>query len=65
MKHSNGEIVDKALDQIIGHVEVAADLLDISVEMKDEKGKMHTYLVSFRRDGMEAWKAFDILEVTD
>ena len=65
MKHSNGEIVDKARDGLIGHVEVDTDLLDISVDMKDEKGKTHTYVVSFRRDGMEAWKAFDIMEVTD
>ena len=65
MKHSNGEIVDKARDQIIGHVEVDTDLLDISVDMKDEKGKTHTYLVSFKREpNGEAWKAFDIAEVT-
>lgn len=63
MKHSNSEIVDKARDSIIEHVEVATDLVDISVDLKDEKGKTHTYLVSFRRDGEEAWRAFDIMEV--
>lgn len=63
-KHADGEIVEKARDQIIGHVEVDTDMVDISVDLKDEKGRTHTYVVSFKREEEEAWKAFDIMEVT-
>lgn len=64
MKHPDGEIIEKAREEIIGRVEVDTDMIEITVDMEGEKGKMHTYLVSFKRekDG-ESWKAFDIAEV--
>ena len=64
MKRPDGEIVDKARDQIRGHVGVNTDMIEISVDLEDKKGLTHTYLVSFRRENEETWKAFDITEVS-
>ena len=65
MKHPDGEIIEKAREHIKGHVEVDTDMVEITADLEDEKGKIHTYLVSFKREpNGEAWKAFDIAEVS-
>lgn len=64
MKYPDEEIIEKARTQI-GLEDVLDDIIDIAVDFEDEEGMRHSYVVSFKRDPfLEAWRAFDITEVS-
>ena len=62
MKDPDGEIVQRARERMRELVQANTDMVDIPVTYEDEQGVSHNYVVSFKREAGDSWKAFDITE---
>lgn len=64
--HSDDDIIQKALMQEKESGLVRDNKIDIAVDMEDEHGTLHTYVVSFEKNpGSESgWKFLELNELS-
>jgi hypothetical protein len=64
MKYPKEQIIEKARHKITERAQVIDNAIDIAVDFEDDEKLTHSYVVSFRREAGEEWKAFDITEIS-
>lgn len=61
--HSNQEIIRKASEKEKNQDEIKNNRIDIAVDMDDNHGVTHTYVVTFER-AADDWNAIDVNELS-
>ena len=62
--HTNDEIIDRASAMEKNAEEIKDDRIDITVDMDDEHGTTHTYVVNFCRNNNGNWQASEVSELS-
>ena len=62
--HTNEEIIKRASPEEKNEEEVRDNRIDITVDLDDEHGTTHTYVVNFCRDVGGGWQAGEVTELS-
>jgi hypothetical protein len=62
--HTDQEIIEHAGRMQKDPENMEDNRIDITVDMEDKEGVMHTYVVNFCRDAGGSWKAADVSELS-
>lgn len=62
--HSDKDIVDFASTKEKNPTDIKNNRIDIAVDMEDEHGTAHTYVVNFCRNSDGSWEASDVSELS-
>lgn len=62
--HTDEEIIRRASAVEKKPEEIKDNRIDIAVDMEDEHGTVHTYVVNFCRDTQGSWEATEVSELS-
>ena len=61
--HSNEEIINKAALKEKNPAEVKENRIDVAVDLDDETGTCHTYVVTYEKQGND-WRVLEVNELS-
>jgi hypothetical protein len=62
--HTDEEIIERAFKEEKDLKAMKNNRLDVTVDMDDEHGTAHTYVVNFCKDNDGSWKALEVSEIS-
>ncbi|HEY0054452.1 MAG TPA: hypothetical protein VGB63_03760 [Pedobacter sp.] len=62
--HTDEQIIAKASSEEKNLKDITDNRVDITVDLEDENGTTHTYVVNFCRDAGGGWQAVEVSELS-